>query len=231
MCLIALAHRATERFPLILAANRDEDYDRASHDAHFWPDHPDVLGGRDGVLGGTWLAITRQARFAAVTNLRGAVRRTRSRGFLVSDYVTRGELPVETHEYAGFHLIAGDAGGDVVYLTPDERRTLAPGVYGFSNAPGGEQWPKTDYAIEQMHNALKIDDAESLVDEFMQFLTSSRGTDRREYEIFIADERYGTRASTVIVVSHNEIFFSEQSFTRHGISLGERRNFRIPIGS
>ncbi|HEX7829875.1 MAG TPA: NRDE family protein, partial [Thermoanaerobaculia bacterium] len=103
MCLIALAHRASERFPLILAANRDEDYDRASHDAHFWPDFPDILGGRDAVLGGTWLAITRQARFAAVTNLRGAVRRTKSRGFLVSDFVTRGVIPSDVHEYAGFH--------------------------------------------------------------------------------------------------------------------------------
>lgn len=229
MCLIALAHRATERFPLILAANRDEDYDRASHDAHFWPDFPDVLGGRDGVLGGTWLAITRQARFAAVTNLHGAVRRTRSRGFLVSDYVTRGVLPTETAEYSGFHLIAGEAGGEAVYVTPDERRSLAPGVYGFSNAPAGEVWPKTDFAAAQMQLALSIDDPQELVETLMQFLTASRGTERRDSEIFIADERYGTRASTVIVATAETIFFSERSFTRGGVPQGDRRNYRVSI--
>src|SRR5688572_16164 len=81
MCLIALAHRASPRFPLVIAANRDEDYQRATHDAHHWPDAPDVVGGRDGLYGGTWLAVRRGGRFAAVTNLRGAERKTRSRGF------------------------------------------------------------------------------------------------------------------------------------------------------
>ncbi|HEX7830144.1 MAG TPA: NRDE family protein, partial [Thermoanaerobaculia bacterium] len=174
--------------------------------------------------------ITRQARFAAVTNLRGAVRRTKSRGFLVSDFVTRGVIPSDVHEYAGFHLIAGDADGDVVYVTPEQRETLVPGVYGFSNAPLNENWPKTEFAIESMRNALTIEDAEELVDTMMRFLMTSRGIGDRESEIFIADERYGTRASTVIVASADTILFSEQSFTRRGIAQGERRNFRVSIG-
>jgi uncharacterized protein with NRDE domain len=231
MCLIAFAHRASARFPFILAANRDEDYDRASHDAHFWPDFPDVLGGRDGLLGGTWLAITRQARFAAVTNLRGAGRGTRSRGFLVSDFVTRGALPDDVHEYAGFHLLAGDAGGEVAYVTPDERRVLEPGVHAFSNAPAGESWPKAEFAVESMQRALNIDDVEELVGALMTFLTTSRGIGERESEVFIADERYGTRASTVIVASADTIRFTEQSFTRGGVAQGDRRNFRVTIGA
>jgi uncharacterized protein with NRDE domain len=231
VCLIALAHCASERFPLILAANRDEDYDRPSHDAHFWADFPDVLGGRDALQGGTWLAINRQARFAAVTNLRGAMRRACSRGFLVRDYVTAGELPDDVRDYAGFHLIAGHAGGEVVYLTPEERRVLDPGVYGFSNAPQGESWPKVDYAIESMNAALRIEDAAELIDTLMNFLTRSRGTESRESEVFIADMRYGTRAATVIVASAQTIFFVEQSFTRGGISQGNRRAFQVAIGS
>jgi hypothetical protein len=87
MCLIAIAHRAHARFPLVIAANRDEDYDRPTYDAHFWTDAPDVLGGRDALANGSWLAIARNGRFAAVTNLRGAERKTRSRGALVADFV------------------------------------------------------------------------------------------------------------------------------------------------
>lgn len=231
MCLLVLAHRVSSRFPLILAANRDEDYDRASHEAHFWPDHPDVLGGRDGVLGGTWLAITRQLRFAAVTNLRGAVQRTRSRGHLVSDYVTRGLLPEDVSEYAGFHLVAGEAGGELLYVTPEGRHPLQPGIHAFSNAPAGESWPKMATAAESTHQALAIDDVEALIDDRMRFLTTSLGTSEREREIFIADERYGTRAATVIIVAPDAVHFAEQTFSRGGIPSGERRVFRIPRGS
>lgn len=88
MCLIVLAHLAHARFRFVLAANRDEDYERATHDAAFWADAPDVLGGRDALHGGSWLAMAKIGRLAAVTNLRGAERRTRSRGALVRDFVT-----------------------------------------------------------------------------------------------------------------------------------------------
>ena len=114
MCLIVLAHRASEDLPFVLAANRDEDYDRPTHDAHAWPEMEDVVGGRDALYGGSWLAVRRGGRFAAVTNLRGAERRKRSRGFLVSDFVV-GDADAESYataiardadDYAGFHLIA-----------------------------------------------------------------------------------------------------------------------------
>jgi uncharacterized protein with NRDE domain len=228
MCLVVLAHVASESFPLILAANRDEDYDRASHDAHFWPDFPDVLGGRDAVMGGTWLAINRKARFAAVTNLRGEVRRTRSRGFLVSDFVTRGALPDDVGGYAGFHLLAGDAGGDLAYVTPQSQSMLEPGVHSFSNAAAGVSWPKTELAAKSMRDWLAIEDAEELAARLMTFLTTPLGIGRRESEIFIADARHGTRASTVIVVSEESILFRERSFARGGEPQGGLRTFVIP---
>jgi len=46
------------RYPLILAANRDEDYDRASAPAFFWHDVPNLLGGRDLKDGGTWFGLS-----------------------------------------------------------------------------------------------------------------------------------------------------------------------------
>jgi uncharacterized protein with NRDE domain len=235
MCLIAIAHNATASFPLILAANRDEDYDRATHDAHFWSDTPNILGGRDAVHGGSWLAITRSGRFAAVTNLRGAERRTRSRGELVREFGTTDIAPrafaesIARHaeEYAGFHLLVGAAGEEVLHITPESWSVLPPGIHAVSNAPLGEEWRKTTTAVEAMKDVVRNEDADAILDELMQFLREPRGTASVESEVFIAGERYGTRASTVIVAGEAEIAFAEQTFTRGGVPVGTMRLFRF----
>ncbi len=215
MCLIAIAHRASPRYPLVVAANRDEEYARPSHAADFWPDAPQVLGGRDAVANGSWLALTRAGRFAAVTNLRGATPRSRSRGELVSAFVTGDADPlsyarsIDVANYAGFHLLVGEVGGDVVYLASSgELANLDPGVYAFSNAPSGEHWPKETLAVEAMQSALA---SEVIDDELMRFLTARRGSGSVETEVFIESERYGTRASTVIVATANELRFAERA--------------------
>jgi uncharacterized protein with NRDE domain len=233
MCLIALAHRVSEELPFVLAANRDEDYDRPTHDAHHWSGLEDIVGGKDGLYGGAWLAVRRGGRFAAVTNLAGAERRKRSRGFLVRDFVADDvetaafaqEIARNPGEYAGFHLIAGEAAGELMYITPEVQTPLAPGLHAFSNAPAGEEWPKTAYAVQRLQNALVITDVEVLVDELMRFLGTPRGTGAVESEVFIAGERYGTRSSTVVVATRTELFFAEQSYARGGIPHGERRLF------
>ena len=68
MCLISMQLSQHASYKLMLVANRDEQYDRPSLPAHFWPDHPDLLAGKDLSENGTWLGITKQGRIAAVTN-------------------------------------------------------------------------------------------------------------------------------------------------------------------
>ena len=220
MCLIALAHRVSDRYPFVLAANRDEELARPAYAADFWPDAPDVFGGRDAVAGGSWLAMTRGGRFAAVTNLRGATRTSRSRGELVRGFVTSDADPlayaesIEIAQYAGFHLLVGEAARTIIYLASSgELVVLEPGIYAFSNAPNGEHWPKEDFAIEAMRHALT---SESITEELLQFLTTPRNAPSVESEVFIRGELYGTRASTVIVKSSEAISFVERD------SLGAR---------
>lgn len=214
VCLIALAHRASDRYPFALAANRDEEFARPSHAADFWPDAPEVFGGRDAVAGGSWLAMTGTGRFAAVTNLRGAVRRTRSRGELVRGFVTSDADPlvyarsIEAAQYAGFHLLVGEMGKTIVYVASSGQLVvLEAGVYAFSNAPTGEHWPKEAMAIEAMRSALT---GESMTDELLRFLTTSRDAASVESEVFITGAVYGTRASTVIVATGEAISFVER---------------------
>ncbi len=227
MCLIALAHGATDAFPFVLAANRDEDYERPTRDAHAWDEAPDVFGGRDAVHGGSWLAVTSGGRFAAVTNLRGAAQRTRSRGALVSAFVTSratpeefaNEVAREAHEYSGFHLLAGEADGAIVYVSGGDNasppRALDAGIHGLSNAPKGEHWPKVALAVATMSDAIdSARDPRTLTDTLLNFLATPRNTGRIEEEAFIVSERYGTRSSTVVIATMSEIFFAEQSYVR-----------------
>ena len=116
MCLIVLAWQAKAGVPLAVAANRDEWRDRSAEPAHWWPDHPDLLAGRDLQAGGTWMGITRNARFAAVTNFRDpAERRTtaKSRGGLVTEFLLGNDTPerylselsARSRDYNCFNLI------------------------------------------------------------------------------------------------------------------------------
>lgn len=128
MCLLVFSLRRHAEIPLIFAGNRDEFRGRPAKPAHFWPEHPDLLAGRDLEAGGTWLGVTRGGRFATVTNYREPGERrpdARSRGDLVVDFLT-GSDPAESYltklqdradDYNGFNLILG---------TPDE-------LYYFSN--------------------------------------------------------------------------------------------------
>src|SRR5438034_1815167 len=95
MCLIVLAWHAHPRFPLVVAANRDEFHGRKAAPAAFWRDQPRILGGRDLQAMGTWMAVNRAGRFAAVTNYRGAREPTaaESRGALVSGFLADGPSP------------------------------------------------------------------------------------------------------------------------------------------
>lgn len=153
MCTLLLAWRVDPSRPLLVAANRDELYARPTAPATWWSDAPKLLAGRDLEAGGTWLGVTRDGRFAALTNVRepgvspppGAP----SRGRLVADFLRGADGPaaylagVEAGAYAGFNLVVGDADA-LHYLSnrSGESGPLAPGVHGLANAGLDTPWPK-----------------------------------------------------------------------------------------
>jgi len=223
MCLVVVAHRASPRFPLVIAANRDEDHDRPALPAAFWTDAPDILGGRDALAGGTWLAITRSGRFAAVTNLRFAARpHAPSRGLLVASFLRSSVSPrayvqdvaVRMDEYAGFHLIAGIAGESVAYVTNAERAAheWEEGIHAVSNGTPDELWPKVAAGETAMRAALELEEP---VPELFRFLRTNHGR-TPDREAFVLNERWGTRSSTVIIAGDEGIRFVEQRWTRSG---------------
>lgn len=158
MCLIVFAWQVVPGMPLIAAGNRDEFYERPTAPATWWDDHPQVFAGRDLRGGGTWMGITRDGRFAAITNIRAPSEKrgdAPSRGALVADYLAGQASPQEYvaqlssrgHLYNGFNLLVGDRDQLIWYSNgePDDERNgkpLAPGVYGLSNGALDSPWPK-----------------------------------------------------------------------------------------
>ena len=69
MCLIVLGIDAHADYPLIILANRDEFYNRPTKSLSLWPD-TDFYAGKDLQAGGTWLAVSKNGKFAAITNIR-----------------------------------------------------------------------------------------------------------------------------------------------------------------
>lgn len=174
MCLIVFDWRPDVLDgPLFtLAANRDEFFRRTAEPISWWHDAPTVLAGRDLVGGGTWLGMSRDGRFAALTNYR-APHEMRAdaptRGTLVSDWLTgsaqgaangkgnskgQHETPLgylqhvaQTGEiYNGFNLLVGDWTrrelGWYCNRSNIAPTLLAPGTHGISNAVLDTAWPK-----------------------------------------------------------------------------------------
>ncbi|MGF6771429.1 uncharacterized protein with NRDE domain [Paraburkholderia sp. GAS199] len=168
MCLIVFDWRpdAADGPLFTLAANRDEFFRRTAEPVGWWQDAPGVLAGRDLVGGGTWLGMSRDGRFAALTNYR-APHEMRAdaptRGTLVGDWLNgnasrnhggENDTPLaylqrvaQTGDiYNGFNLLVGDWTRRELgwYCNRSDRAPalLAPGTHGISNAVLDTAWPK-----------------------------------------------------------------------------------------
>jgi uncharacterized protein with NRDE domain len=250
MCLIVIAWRARPDLPLLVAANRDEWRDRPAEPAHWWPDAPSILAGRDLEARGTWMGVTREGRFAAVTNFRDPSDRrstARSRGGLVTEFLSSSEAPErylakvaeEASEYNGFNLIVGD-GASLWYFGSREgtARAISPGVHGLSNHVLDEPWPKVIRGRQAMERALADDDP---FPSLFTLLGDPLGVpdaelprtgvalewERRLAAPLITGADYGTRASTVVSFSNDrEVRFEERTLAADG-SVSHRETFRF----
>jgi uncharacterized protein with NRDE domain len=248
MCLILFALQAHADFPLVVAANRDEAYARPTAPAAFWQDHPDVYGGRDLEMGGAWMGLTRHGRFAAVTNYRDGMPKgtaPRSRGELVGGFLTGTQaaqpflqtIATRKSEYAGFGVLAGDL--HALWFLSNYGNGVAPitpGIHGLSNHLLDTPWPKVATGKRELASLVK-GDARALPDKLFDMLADrsvaapedlpDTGVGKlREKELgpkFIAvDDRYGTRASTVIIVNRSgDVNYIERSFGARGRYLDE----------
>lgn len=189
MCLIALALDAHPRHGFVVAANRDEYFDRASAPLHWWPPAPGaepLLAGRDLDAGGTWMGLARNGRFGALTNVRDPARHhadAPSRGALVPAWLASDEPhaalwpKLAARGCNPFNLVGGELHRGRWWWADDRSaapRVLAPGVYGLSNAALDTPWPKVQRLKAAMQGALEEanDDAGALTASLFAALSS-----------------------------------------------------------
>lgn len=168
MCLATLALDMNSRFPLVLAANRDEFMSRPTARLAWWdmPGQAPILGGRDQQAGGTWLGLTASGRLALVTNVRDPAKQdpmAPSRGEIVPLWL-KGHKPMHElwpqlamHGYNSFNLMALDfAQGECFWLsnTALYPKRLDRGIHGLSNALLNTPWPKVTQLKARTKQAL-----------------------------------------------------------------------------
>lgn len=163
MCLIVFDWQPDQPDWLALCANRDEFYRRPTIPLSRWVDYPTIIAGRDLEQGGSWLGITDDLRFAAVTNIRrpDLPQGRRSRGALVADFLASSQTPEaaaralqrEASEYGLFNILFGTP-NDLWYVrnypTPFCQR-VSPGRHTLSNEHLDSAWPKSALALTQLN--------------------------------------------------------------------------------
>lgn len=245
MCLIAFAIGASQRWPLVIASNRDEFLNRPTLPLARWktPRGQEIISGRDVRAGGTWLGMTPGGRVAFLTNVREAEPKPAllSRGELVTRWLQAdgdadgfvASLEKGEGTYGGFNLVLGDVQRNAWHWLTNksmasvsgwQAQALKPGVYGLSNAALDTPWPKTLELKLRLAAALRQEatshDLEALRRPLWLALANrqrvpvsklpatgvSLAVELALSSAFVEfpEHAYGTRCSTVLVVSGKE---------------------------
>jgi len=255
MCLIVFSYQenkeSSKAFPgsLILAANRDEYYERPTKSMHWWEPEK-ILAGKDLQAGGTWLAVSDDGRFAAITNYKELINGKadlKTRGELVSNYITSKGLSsidylenIKGINYAGFNLLLGDKEG-IHYFSnrTEEIDKLEPGIHAVGNLLLNSQTKKSIKVKNQFKELLQTNPDEVALMEFMKQdsgdlsdldMAGFKETEHEEIPYrFIKSDYYGTRNTTIITINETgEYKISEQNFSENGKKL-EKTSFQFKL--
>ncbi|TQS76538.1 NRDE family protein [Ornithinibacillus gellani] len=253
MCLINFQIGSHPEYKLIVAANRDEYYKRPTAPAHFWKDAPSLLAGRDLVQLGTWLGITKEGRFAALTNYRQPNKQqthTKSRGAIVADYLQSKQDPVtylqalQQHKtlYSGFNVIVGNA--DKLWYLNNLENNIEPissGIHALSNHFLDTPWPKVKYG-KKILSELKKESAKLLPERLFHLLENTEIANQQDLPdtgvglelekqlspLFIQTPHYGTRSATVLLINHNHhVQFYERTYEQGKLKDDVEFSFQI----
>jgi len=252
MCIISLAWQAHPHWLLVAIGNRDELHGRPAEPLTRWRGCEHLLAGRDVHAGGTWLGLSEQGRFAAVTNLAGhgpPDGSRASRGDLLKDFLSGDGRYADLEaapfqDFNPFNLVTIAQGEALVHCNHPEplSRRLEPGIHGLTNGPIDRPWPKAahlDAALDDwLHSG--SEDCGPLLDALASRRTYPRAAaavpgppaplEPASSGIFIDNPVYGTRCSTIVTIDRaGNGTILERRYDGAAVVTGEERlSFRWP---
>ncbi|PIN23323.1 hypothetical protein CDL12_03957 [Handroanthus impetiginosus] len=160
MCIAVFMWQSHPLYPFLLLLNRDEYHNRATKPVGWW-EGGEIIGGKDKVAGGTWLACSKQGKVAFVTNVLElhTLPEAKSRGDLPIRFLEsiKGpkafaeELVKEANQYNGFNLIVADIASKSMFYVSNRPKgelfsiqQVTPGIHVLSNAKLNSPWPKAE---------------------------------------------------------------------------------------
>jgi hypothetical protein len=208
---LVVAFRVARHGPLVIAANREEAYDRGGSLPHIVGGPVAALAGLDPLAGGTWLGVNEHGVVVAVTNRAKSQPppRARSRGLLARDLLAcqtaaqaadLGTSLLDQDPYAGCNLLCADSesayaihAGDLLQVRP-----LPPGVHVLTNRDVNDLGePRSAYALARLSGA-ELGTAQHCI-ESLQGLCTQCGADGPP--ICVRGSKAGTVSSTIVVLT------------------------------
>ena len=233
MCVVAIAWRVSDDWPLVMVGNRDELHARPSAPMGRWDDRSGLIAGQDLISGGTWLGLTEAGALGVVTNRRSERPmdpEARSRGLLLADWLS---YPSEAaldglggYNPVNLALISGERAEVRTNWPEVRRRPMEAGVFGLSNGdvdepstrvealrPAVEAWLALGGDVEPLFEALRREEPTASPLPHAVFGPAP---------VFMLHPIYGTRCSTVIVVDNDGRGRAiERSFDAEARRIGE----------
>ena len=237
--------QSIKRASICSCSNRDEFYQRDSSQLAYWTDKPEIAGGRDLEQGGTWMAVTKAGRFAAITNFREVINHrdsVRSRGLLITDFLNTNIEPAEfsrnlidqADAYSGYNLLYGTLPDQLHYYSNRSNQPpvqLKQGIYSLSNHLLDTPWPKVLLGKQTFEQVIN-NEAKSMLPSLFQLLGDRTTAKEDELpdtgvdlhfekllsSIYIEGEQYGTRCSSVITVDQfRQLRFTELTHDNNAV--------------
>lgn len=239
MCIAALQWKKHPDYPLILVANRDEEYQRSASRLHWWKDETDILAGRDLKAMGTWLGMSKSGKIAALTNDTASASTVHgmpiSRGNISRNFLSSNEPPLyysvklkeKRQSFLPYQFLFGDPEQLFLYRSATGHlQKLTPGSHALSSSNSSK---KRHRAMSLLDHYLRDNDSvqcneltELFHDSNASLRKQTTGSEKHPTEdkqtLFIEGEQFGTVSTAVILIDRTgHATFFERKYTKKGL--------------
>jgi hypothetical protein len=210
MCTMAILYRVARGTPILVAANREERFDRPTQYPKIQSGSPRVVCGIDRRGGGTWLGVNQFGLFCAVANRRKAnvPAEPRSRGLLCRELLdlrtareatAHAAKALATGVYAGANYVCADAryaavvhGGDRVEVVE-----LTPGLHVLTGGSVDDPKDERHEFVRRMLTLQTLDSAVTFLAVASRVLSRKPDREGRRGVVLLGGE-VGTVSSTLL---------------------------------